>query len=162
MMLSREPRRAPSRDSRFAKRRGAAVVEFALVAPLFFAIVFGMIEMGRGVMVAQVAGAAAREGVRKTAISTMTVGEAETWVRNYLNGCGVDEKACTITVSQRPANGGGFQETTDLSVVPYGSYVRMTVSVDFGQVSWVPNYACSLLPNGAKIVQMADARKETE
>ena len=32
-------------------RRGAAVVEFAIVAPLFFLMIFGMIEFGRAIMV---------------------------------------------------------------------------------------------------------------
>jgi Flp pilus assembly protein TadG len=32
-------------------RQGAAVVEFALVAPLFFLLVFGIIEFGRLIMV---------------------------------------------------------------------------------------------------------------
>jgi hypothetical protein len=34
-------------------RRGAAVVEFAIVVPVFFVLVFGMIEYGRMVMVQQ-------------------------------------------------------------------------------------------------------------
>ena len=32
-------------------RRGAAVVEFAMVVPVFVLLVFGMIEFGRAVMV---------------------------------------------------------------------------------------------------------------
>ena len=36
------------------QRRGAAAVEFAIVAPVFFLLVFGMIEYGRMVMVQQV------------------------------------------------------------------------------------------------------------
>ena len=35
-------------------RRGTAAVEFALVAPVFFLLVFGMIEYGRMVMVQHV------------------------------------------------------------------------------------------------------------
>ncbi len=43
-------------------RRGTAAVEFALVAPVFFLLVFGMIEYGRMVMVQQVITNASREG----------------------------------------------------------------------------------------------------
>ncbi len=42
-------------------RRGAAAVEFAIVAPVFFLLVFGMIEYGRMVMVQQVITNASRE-----------------------------------------------------------------------------------------------------
>ena len=46
------------------KRRGAAAVEFAVVAPIFLLLVFGMIEYGRMVMVQQVLTNASREGAR--------------------------------------------------------------------------------------------------
>ncbi|HRX81016.1 MAG TPA: TadE/TadG family type IV pilus assembly protein, partial [Pirellulaceae bacterium] len=37
----------------FRKQRGAAAVEFAVVAPIFVLLLFGMIEYGRMVMVQQ-------------------------------------------------------------------------------------------------------------
>ena len=52
------------------KRRGAAVVEFAIVAPLFFLLIFGMIEYGRMVMVQQVITNASREGARRAVAKT--------------------------------------------------------------------------------------------
>lgn len=146
-----------------SNRRGAAVIEFALIAPVFFAIVFGMIEMGRAVMVTQVAGAAAREGVRKAAITSMTAEEVKTWVRDYLNGCGVFDSACTIELSQRVPGSDGFEGTEDLSETPYASSLRMTITVDFAQVTWIPdNAAFAVMPGNAQIMQIAEARKETE
>ncbi len=40
------------------------MVEFAIVAPIFFLLIFGMIEFGRVVMVQQLLTNASREGAR--------------------------------------------------------------------------------------------------
>jgi Flp pilus assembly protein TadG len=55
--------------NRCNKRRGASAVEFALVAPIFFAFVLGIIEIGRGFMVINQVNNAARFGARAGVIS---------------------------------------------------------------------------------------------
>ena len=52
-----------NRDRR-QDRRGAAVVEMALVLPIFFMVVLGIIEFGRAFMIGQLVTNAAREAVR--------------------------------------------------------------------------------------------------
>lgn len=49
-------------------RRGAAVTEFAVVAPIMILLKMGMIEIGRMVMVKQVMVIASREGARLGAL----------------------------------------------------------------------------------------------
>ena len=44
--------------------RGQAMVEFALIAPIFFLVLFGLIEFGRAVYTIQMLDSAAREGAR--------------------------------------------------------------------------------------------------
>jgi len=44
------------------RRRGAAAVEMALVLPIFFTVVLGIIEFGRAMMVSQLMATSAREG----------------------------------------------------------------------------------------------------
>jgi Flp pilus assembly protein TadG len=46
------------------RRRGQALVEFAIVAPIFFLILFGIIDFGRYVYYVQILNNAAREGTR--------------------------------------------------------------------------------------------------
>lgn len=58
-------------------RRGAALVETAIVLPIFFLVVLGIIEFGRGFMVMQLVNTAAREGTR-SAISDGTNNEEVT------------------------------------------------------------------------------------
>jgi Flp pilus assembly protein TadG len=54
-------------DARMTRRRrsvGQAMVEFALVAPLFFFLLFAIIDFGRYVYYVQILNNAAREGAR--------------------------------------------------------------------------------------------------
>ena len=46
------------------RRKGQAIVEFALVAPLFFVLMFGLFEFGRAIYYTQIVNNAAREGAR--------------------------------------------------------------------------------------------------
>jgi len=66
--------------------RGAAAVEFALVAPLFFALLFGIIELGVTLNENQAVEAAAREGARVLALPTSSKSDACARVREALEG----------------------------------------------------------------------------
>lgn len=54
----------PGRRRSRERGRGQALLEFALVAPIFFFILFAILEFGRAVYVTQVLNNAAREGAR--------------------------------------------------------------------------------------------------
>jgi len=118
---------SPCRRCRL-KRRGAAAVEFALVAPVFFLFVFGMIEFGRMIMVQQVITNASREGARIAVLDspTPTAGVVANTVDNYLERAGISGGSITID----PA------EPTSAS---YGQPVTVTVQVPFSDVSWLPS-----------------------
>ena len=107
------------------ERRGVAVVEFAIVAPLMFLLVFGIIEFGRALMVQQVLTNASREGARRAILESTTAAEVTTLVNDYLTNTSVS--GATISVS--PAS---------LSSVGLGDPVTVTVSVPYNQVSWIP------------------------
>ena len=66
-------------------RRGAAIVEMALVLPIFFGVVLGIVEFGRAMMVSQMVTNAAREGTRLAIIDGSTNTTVETWVEEFLN-----------------------------------------------------------------------------
>jgi len=53
-----------SNRRRSARSRGQAMVEFALVAPIFFLLLFGIIEGGRFIFYYETLSNAAREGAR--------------------------------------------------------------------------------------------------
>ncbi len=64
-IIDRMPREvAGRRHHRRRRGKGQALVEFALVAPIFFLILFSIIEFGRYVFTVQILNEAAREGAR--------------------------------------------------------------------------------------------------
>jgi hypothetical protein len=108
------------------KRRGAAAVEFAVVAPVFLLLVFGMIEYGRMVMVQQVITNASREGARVAVLDGSTAQEVQDTVTQYLNSGSIQGAVITID----PAN------PTDAG---FGDPVTVSVDIGFSQVSWLPS-----------------------
>jgi Flp pilus assembly protein TadG len=106
--------------------RGQALVEFALVAPMFFMLLFALIDFGRYVYYVQILNNAAREGARYaivhganglpssgppapgTTSSDPTGANVKTAARNYLVGViGQTSGALTIDVCWKPRNGAG-------------------------------------------------------
>src|SRR5688572_18318054 len=109
-------------------RRGTAVVEFAIVAPVFFLLVFGMIEYGRMVMVQQILTNASREGARFAVIqSTNDTTAVQDRVEDYLQSASIGGSP-DIDVDWPPSDGSDPTQP-----------VTVTVSIPFGQVSWLPS-----------------------
>jgi Flp pilus assembly protein TadG len=113
------------------KRRGAAVVEFALVAPVFIMLVFGMLEFGRGVMVQQVLVNASREGARMAVLEGATVGEIEDRMDVYLDSANINTKTIIYTIN-------GTQVADPTTVANFGDAIGVEIRVNFDDVSWVP------------------------
>jgi hypothetical protein len=127
------------------KRRGAASVEFAIVAPVFFIMVFGMIEFGRMIMVQQILTNASREGARLAVLDGSTTSAVQSSVTSYLTSARLG--GATVTVVPDPTTAG------------YGAPVTVTVQIPFGQVSWLPTpiFVSGSMPLSASTVM----RRET-
>jgi len=108
------------------RRRGAAAVEFAIVAPVFFLMIFGMIEFGRMIMVQQIITNASREGTRIAILEGTTDAEIVTAVERCLEGGGIS--GAEIDVSRNPPE-----------LAEYGEPVSVMVSIPFSKVSWLPS-----------------------
>lgn len=118
-------------NSRRRKRRpsrlGAAAIEFALVAPVFFIFVFGLIELGRMIMVQQSLTNAAREGCRTAVLATtLDSSKVETAVRDYLDSVMSNSNDVTVTVP------------TGLASTASGTDLTVSVEVEYADVSWMP------------------------
>jgi Flp pilus assembly protein TadG len=109
------------------QRQGAAVVEFAIIAPLFFMLVFGMIEFGRAIMVKQILTNASREGARVAVLdsTTPTASQVTNLVTTYLSNAGIS--GATVTM-----------DPTEPTSAGYGAPVTVTVQIPFNRVSWLP------------------------
>lgn len=116
-------RRSPSKKQ---SRRGAAVVEFALIAPVFLILILGSIEFSRAVIVQQEITNASREGARVGSYDSTTAASTVTSaVSTFLSNVGIN--GATVTVSPNPPS-----NATD------GQPVTVTVSIPFNSVSWLP------------------------
>ena len=58
--------------------RGQALVEFALILPLFLLVIFGLIDLGRFVITDHILSQAAREGARQAAVEASWMGSTNT------------------------------------------------------------------------------------
>lgn len=103
-------------------------MEFAIVAPLFFLLIFGMIEYGRMVMVQQVITNASREGARRAVLDGATTSEVVAAVESFLDSAAVDSDGADVIVSPDPPEDAGF-----------GGAVSVTVQIPFSEVSWLPS-----------------------
>ncbi|MGZ8579860.1 MAG: TadE/TadG family type IV pilus assembly protein [Actinomycetota bacterium] len=64
------------------RQEGASAVEFALIAPLLFMVVFGILYFGLAFMKMQNMRSAVREGGRAAAVGAPSVGEIQTKVQS--------------------------------------------------------------------------------
>lgn len=123
-------------------RCGATTVELALVAPIFFTLVFATVEFSRAVMVKQSLTEAARAGVRTAALaSTIGNDRAEAAALEYLRQTMTDSfslSQCRVSISPG-----------DLSSVDPGTELTAQVEVDFDDVTWiVPSFLINAVLRG--------------
>ncbi|MHB8900351.1 MAG: TadE/TadG family type IV pilus assembly protein, partial [Thermoguttaceae bacterium] len=135
----------PSRQ-RPSARRGAAVVEFAVTAPLLIVMVFGMVEASRLYEMQNQLLMAAREGARLAAMDRKGIlapGESLNNkmiddVRTYLNAAGLPGDTAAITIEDPDLPGTTLNlsdPANDLALF------RLSIRVPYSSVrsAWAPN-----------------------
>lgn len=110
-----------------SERRGAALVEFALVAPIFLLLVVGSVEFGRAIMVQEALTNASREGARTGTVDGATASDVTAAVNNYLSGMSISGATTSVTPSDLGPT------TAD------GTQVTVSVSIPYSSVTWVPS-----------------------
>lgn len=119
--------RAPRR--RRTTRRGATAVEFAVVAPLFFLMVLGAVEFGRGLMCAHLLTNAARQGCRQGVIDGKTNSDVSNAVAAALSDVGINAASTAVQVQG---------STGDVAAAQSGDKITVVVTVPMKSVSWLP------------------------
>jgi Flp pilus assembly protein TadG len=141
---AREPQ-PPRRKRQLQRqsRRGAAVTEFAIVAPVFFLMVVGFIEFGRALMVQQVLINASRVGARQAITTGATLTEVTTAVQDYTTALAVPGVDVSVTPDPEAADP--------------GDAVSVTTTVQFNDVSWMTS---PWFLGGATLSANSQMRKE--
>ena len=109
------------------RRRGAAMVEMALILPIFLLLTVGLIEFGRAFMVQQMVTNASRDGARLGSLPGIGNSEVEASVRQSLTVGRIDSNVVRVTVTP-----------TNLQEAQTGAQVRVGIQVAFQDVSWMP------------------------
>ncbi len=125
------------------QRAGAAAVEFAVVAPMFVAILLGTIEACSMIFLRQTTEMAAFEAARVSIVTQSTTAQVETAAKAVLD----TRKVKDYTVSITPK---------DFQNAPYGTFVRVEVRVPCEKNSLIP----SLFYKSKEIVGSVDMMKE--
>jgi hypothetical protein len=126
------PADATPRDPR-RKHRGQALVEFAIVLPVFFLVVAGMFDLGFGIYSDLTLINAAREGARLGVIDPGNKPAIEDRVRAMADN--LDGSRLTVTIKCERPSGSSFTPCTGTKWQP-GDATR--VKVDYTHVAFFP------------------------
>lgn len=116
---------------RSSPRSGAAIVEFAIIAPVLFLLIFGIFEFGRAMMVLELMNNAAREGCRQGTLAGSSTADVESVVTSTLSAGGItsDNLTVTVYVNNTEANPSGAKR---------GDSIKVRVRVPYLDVSYLP------------------------
>ncbi len=128
-----------------ASETGSVVVEFALIIPLFFVLVFGVVEFGRVLMVNHSLTHAAREGARMGVLHNATAAQVIGRIDTYLDACGIEGETVTLTPS-------------DPTAVASDQPVGVSVSIPYESIAWIPGSFAGLA--GKTLERSCIMRKE--
>src|SRR4051794_8309845 len=95
------------RSKRKTRQHGASVVEFALLMPILFVVLFGIFEFGMALWYQQELTSAVREGARKgvtLTARTWTSAAITKYATDYLDGIGLKDSSRTVTCSNNPTS----------------------------------------------------------
>ena len=106
------------------------MVEFAVVAPVFFLFVFGLVEIGRGMMVSSLLHNAARAGCRAGIVPGNSNTAVNAAVDGLLQNQGITGYTTTISVKGQSA---------DVSTGQTADTIQISISVSAAATSWIPN-----------------------
>jgi Flp pilus assembly protein TadG len=118
----------PGRPRLGERSRGQALVEFAIILPVFFLLVAGMFDFGLGIYSDLTLVNAAREGARLGTIDPGNTSAIETRVRAMADN--LDPSKLDVEIACERASGSSFTACSDPKWQP-GDATRVTVRYDY-------------------------------
>ena len=113
-------------------RTGATAVEFALVAPILFLVIFASIEFARMMMTVSMIEQSAFEAARNVAVLGSTIEEGEAIVREELSYFGINDADVTVVGLSNGAQQGQIDDSTDQIsvnvVVQFNDFILFTAA----------------------------------
>ena len=120
--------RPANRSAIPCRRRGAAAVEFALIAPLFLLLLAGIIEFGQAFRIQHAVSNASRRGARLAAMEGATSSQVEQQIKEHgARTLQVDPSAVAVGIA---VNG---QAGASLADAETGAEISVTVSIPYSE-----------------------------
>jgi Flp pilus assembly protein TadG len=110
-------------------RRGATAVEFAIIAPVAFMLILGLVEIGRALMMQHMLNNAARMGARIGTIEGKANSDVIAAVTTALQGQPTNGMTTKVTVAGAVA---------DVSTAQPGDEIVVGVSLPVSSFTWLP------------------------
>ena len=111
------------------RRAGVTTLEFAIVIPIFFLFILGLVEMGRGMMVTNLLTHAARTGCREGVLPNKANSDISAAVSQALSNQGVTGAVVTVKVNNA---------TKDASTAQAKDEITVIVTAPVGKNTWLP------------------------
>jgi len=124
---------------KMSARKGAAAVEFALLLPLLFTMVLGLMEIGRGAMVSKTLDNAVRNGAQVAAQSNSSNATVISRINSVLTANNITAANATITIKVKDV-------VADVSTANPNDKISITVSISVSSAS-LTNFCVSLYQN---------------
>ena len=119
-------------------RAGAALVEMAIVLPIFLMVSLGIIEFGRALMVANMVTNSAREGARMAVLDGSTNTAVKQAVEDFLTAStGVKAADITTTITINPA-GSNPDPANQCAAALARDLITVQVQIPFSKVALMP------------------------
>ena len=111
---------------------GASAVEFAVVAPVFFMIVLGLIEMGRACMVLEQLTEAARRACRVAVVDGTSSATVKQTAVDYLTAVGIQGETAGVSINDAPV------DTVEAMNMPSYTEITVVITIPVGSCTWLP------------------------
>ena len=115
-------------------RSGNSLVEMAFVMTLLLILSMGVIEFGQFFYIRHAFGAAAREAARQAGVESATNAGVQAVAAATLMQANVVMDSSWFQAYDIPPTGGPGTPVTDLSTIPTGDRVQITIATTYGQV----------------------------
>jgi Flp pilus assembly protein TadG len=120
---------APRREGQSGRRRGATVVEAAIVMNIFLLFIFAIMEFGNYVFVKQLMDNAARDGARMASLGPLTTTTAQIQAQVTTELCSSGPSSLSIQVFQaNPSTGANIGAWTNAGL---GQTVAVQISGNY-------------------------------
>jgi Flp pilus assembly protein TadG len=146
-------RQLPGAPANPASRRGATVVEFAIMASIVLVpCLLGMFELGRAVQVRTILSDAARKGCRTGIKGGMSNANITSEVNNILSDNNISTTGENIVIAVNGTTG------VDVSTANADDQILVKVQIPYGNVTWGPlNFLSSTTMESEAVVMMRQA-----